>query len=138
MAIALVAPPRHQSGVVENTDAPVLSAVILRLPCTLSEIEGHVLSPVAVHCWTHDGAIPYIPPNRYQALVARRLAVRDVRLLLAFSIRRGGHSAYCLSRLGEHVAHRVLDVVFASYDGEQECEFDRMRSLMRNEWEVSE
>ena len=41
-----------------------------------------------------------------------------------------------LSRLGEAAARRVLHLVPAQADWGREREFDQMRELMRNKWEI--
>ncbi len=111
-------------------------ASIYSLPRVLhdvSTIERHVLSCVATHCWTHQGSIPYRPPTAHQAVIADALAGPTMRLLTRVATRR---PTYILSRLGESVTRRVLHVVCALEDRVGEREFDRMRALMRNDWET--
>jgi hypothetical protein len=112
--------------------APVVLAVISSLPRmqALSPIQRHVLRCVAAHCWTHYGAIPYHPPTEHQASIARDLAGPAWRLLLQKPTRK---PTYTLTRLGDAVARRVLQVVPAAADRARECEFDRMRALMRHD-----
>jgi hypothetical protein len=107
-------------------------ATISRFPrlLALTPIERHVLKCVAAHCWTHQGGIPYHPPTEHQARIACNLAGPAWRLLLQKPTRK---PAYTLTRLGDAVARRVLQVVPAATDRAREREFDRMRALMRHD-----
>lgn len=96
-------------------------------------MERQVLTCVAVHHWNHGGSIPYRPPTAHQVRVARWLAGPDLRLLCRVGGRR---PSFRLSRLGEVIAQRALRLVPAVADMAREREFDRMRALMRNEWET--
>ncbi len=69
----------------------------------------------------------------HQLRVARSLAGPDLRVLLQIGGRR---PCFRLSCLGESVARRVLHLVPAQADQAREREFDRMRALMRNDWET--
>jgi len=71
----------------------------------------------------------------HQEGVARVLAGPDLRLL---SLLGGRKPCFRLSRLGEVIARRMLHLVQAEQDIAREREFDRMRSLMRNEWEIGD
>jgi hypothetical protein len=111
---------------------PALPATISLLPrlLALNPIQRHILRCIATHCWTHQGEIAYHPPTDYQATIACALAGPVWRLLRLKPARR---PTYTLSRLGEAVARRVLQVVPAAADRAREREFDRMRALMRHD-----
>lgn len=104
----------------------------------LTAVERYVLGRVAIHTCNHDGAIPYIAPNRHQFSVALTLAAPDVRLLLASTHEYASFEevAFRLSRLGRRMVQRVFRLVPLEDVLDREIEFDRMRALMRNEWEV--
>jgi hypothetical protein len=116
---------------------PLTSAKVELLPCViyaLDAMQKYVLGRVAVHNWTHRGEIPYIPPNPHQASIAFGLAVPGVRLLLPTSLM----PSYKLSRLGDIAVHRLFRFVDVNLDHDREREFDRMRALVRNDWETSD
>src|SRR5690349_15800499 len=106
-----------------------------RLLHELSAIQRHVLGRVAAHGWTQGGAIPYIPPNAHQRDVARALADAPFRLVVASRVAQR-RASFRLTHLGELAARRLLPVVLTDTDRARECEFDRLRWLMRNEWET--
>jgi hypothetical protein len=106
-----------------------------RLLRELSDIERHVLARVAVHGWTHQGRIPYIAPTAHQRAIAEILASPEVKLLDAV-VTLDCRQAYRLSRRGEAVARRVFRVVLMDTVIARECEFTRMRRLVRNDWET--
>jgi hypothetical protein len=138
VTISVLAEPPQRLVVVTPVGEPQPRATILRLPCIsqeLSIVERHVLTCVAVHHWNFGGSIPYRPPTAHQADVASWLAGPDLRLL---SLLGGRKPCFRLSRLGEKIARRLLKLVPAEQDMAREREFDRMRALMRNEWEVGE
>jgi len=103
---------------------------ILRDP---TAIEAHMLARIAVHSWSRED-VPYYPPNEHQRAVALALSAAGVRLV---TYTPGDRPSFRLSRLGERVARRVLRLVPADVDQRRESEFDRMRALMRNDWEVT-
>jgi len=137
---ALAAPLVDTSGPVDHVDhagrtagaSPKISWLprILRDP---TAIELHVLARIAVHSWGRE-AVPYYPPNDHQRAVALALSAAGVRLVIRTA---GDRPSFRLSRLGERVARRVLRLVPADLDRKRELEFDRMRALMRNDWEVT-
>jgi hypothetical protein len=65
--------------------------------------------------------------------VAASLASPEVRLLVATASHL---PSFSLSRLGEYVARRTLRLVPWEVDQAREIAFDRMRNLMRNDWEI--
>lgn len=128
--------PRRTRVSAASVASSSLAPVVL-LPVVLHElaaIQRHILARVAVHTWTHDGSIPFVPPNAHQAAVAVSLAAPEVRLLVATASRP---RSFSLSRLGEYAARRTLRLVPSEVDQAREVEFDRMRYLMRNDWEAS-
>jgi hypothetical protein len=136
--MSVLAEPPQRLAVATLLGEPQPRATILRLPCIpqeLSIIERHVLTCVAVHHWSHKGEIPYWPPTAHQEDVARWLAGPDLRLLQMWGKR---WPCFCLSQLGDAVARRLLRLVPAKLDMAREREFDRMRSLMRNDWEIGD
>jgi hypothetical protein len=126
------APPTQksveQAPISESAERSTIS--VLPRVQSLSPIQRHVLQCVAAHCWTHQGEIPYHPPTDHQAGIARDLAGPAWRLLLQKPTRK---PTYILTRLGDAVARRVLQVVAAAEDRAREREFDRMRALMRHD-----
>jgi hypothetical protein len=127
--------PRRTRVKIPSVAPSSLSTVVL-LPIVLHElaaIQRHILARVAVHTWTHGGSIPFVPPNTHQATVAASLAAPEVRLLV---LTASCPASFSLSRLGEYVARRMLCLVPWEVDQTREIEFDRMRALMRNDWEI--
>jgi hypothetical protein len=118
----------EQAPITESAKRPAISFMPRLL--ALNSIQQHVLRCVAAHCWTHQGEIPYHPPTGYQATIACDLAGSTWRLLLQKQTRK---PAYTLTRLGDAVVRRVLRVVPTAADRARECEFDRMRALMRHD-----
>jgi hypothetical protein len=89
----------------ESADTTVVS--LPRLLRDLTEIERYVLARAAVHRWTQDSSIPYVPSNAHQQAVAQMLAAAEVKLLDAV-VTLECRQAYRLSRRGEAVARRVF------------------------------
>jgi len=136
--VTLLADPPQRIMVATLLDEPPQHATIIRLPRIpqeLTVVQRHVLTCVAVHHWNFGGSIPFLPPTAHQERVARWLAGPDRRLLHMLRKRR---SAFRLSRLGEMIARRLLRLTPAVEDMAREREFDRMRALMRNDWETND
>lgn len=121
--------PSTHTAFSKDPDIVSLSRILQEL----SVIERHILARAASHCWTHEGAIPYIPPTLHQTAVALALSAPSMRLLSSVPSRRGAYS-FRLTRLGEAVACRVLHIVPAAEDRAREREFDRIRALMRSDF----
>ncbi len=137
VTVSVLAEPPQRLVAVTLLGEPSRRATILRLPCVpqeMSIVERHVLTCVAVHHWNFGGSIPYRPPTAHQEDVACWLAGPDLRLLRLLG---GRKLCFRLSRLGEMIARRMLRLVPAEQDMAREREFDRMRSLMRNAWEIA-
>ena len=133
----LAEPSQHTNAAPGPVDSlPRMS--LLRLPYSireLSDIQRHVLARVAVHCWTHGGSIPFVPPNVHQANIAARLASFEMCLLIATWSRP---PSYRLSRLGQFAVRQVLHLVPAQRDRAREIEFDRLRTFMEHAWETGD
>lgn len=117
------------------TDTPQSQGKLDLLPRILHELtalQRHILGRVAVHSWTHQGSIPFIPPNAHQAQAAFALAHPDVRLLLPISLEPSFH----ITRRGELAVCRLFQVIPWRWSCEQERLFDEMQRFYRNKWET--
>lgn len=144
-AVAFVESPAHmeveflhdlaRASMPHETPANVL--VLPRRDRELQLIEQYVLARVAVHTWTFNGQIPYRAPNRHQFAAALALAGPGVRLLTASHWGGGSYRrvTFRLSGLGERTVRRLFHLVPAEAVQEREVAFDKLRALMRNEWE---
>ena len=128
MAVPLIAEPGAAANIV----------TLPQLRRELAAIELHVLKCVAVHTHNHGGAIPYIAPNSHQFSVALALAAPDLRLLLASTntYRAFSKASFWLSGFGWRVVQRLFHVIPQEEVVAREIEFDKMRTLMRNDWEA--
>jgi hypothetical protein len=150
VAVSLAANPsplavvaRAQTAVADGaTDVaqPSTLANVSFLPWFLAELtpmQRYILARAATHTWTDGGSIPFRPGTGHQRAIAMSLATPDLPLLVAVA-RSRQRLAFRLSRLGERAARCVLRVMWAEADRACEEEFDRMRALVRNTWEISE
>ena len=101
----------------------------------LSPIERHVLARVTVHCHTHDGCIPFVPPTTHMAHVAHELASDNRQLLLEVGAPATLRRSYQLSARGEQVVRREFAMVSEDESQRREIQFNLMRKLMCALWE---
>jgi len=126
-AVALVFPEADEPGRLNVTVLP-------RVLHDLTLVQRHILGRVAVHSWTHDGAIPFIAPNAHQFAVALALAAPGVHLLEVVVSPISFRQSFRLTRLGGYVVRHLFRLVPAGDDRRRELEFTKMRQLMLNAW----
>ena len=107
-----------------------------RLVHELTLIERHLLGRVAVHSWTHEGAIPFVAPNAHQFAVALGLTAPGVHLLEVVVSPVTFRQSFRLTHLGAYVVRRLFHLVPARDDQRRELAFTKMRQLMQNTWET--
>jgi hypothetical protein len=138
MVPALTA-PREASTVLllhSQTDEPRRFNVTV-LPHVLHDltlVQRHILGRVAVHSWTHNGAIPFVAPNAHQLAVALELAAPSVHLLEVIVLPVSLRQSFRLTHLGSYMVQHLFRLVPAREDQRRECEFTRMRQFMYNDW----
>lgn len=121
-----------------GADKPKNLSILPQLRQELTAIEVHVLKCVAAHTCNHSCAIPYIAPNSHQFSVALALAAPDLRLLLASTDTYTSFSkvSFRLSGFGWRIVQRLFHVIPQEEVVAREIEFDKMRTMMRNDWEA--
>jgi hypothetical protein len=95
----------------------------------LTLIERHILARVAVHCYTHGGRIPFVPPNAYQAKVAQGLAAPSMQLLEPV-VALNCQQSYWLTRRGKLVVRRLFKLVSLDEVMRREQTFEFFSALL--------
>ncbi len=112
-------------------DAVTLPALVREL----TDIQRHVLARVAVHSWTHQGALLYHPPTPQQRQAAFSLAAPQLGLVVAL-VSRANRFFFRLTRRGDAVARQVVNALPSAVAERDEITFNQLCVLMRNQQEI--